>query len=94
MGQFKAKESKSADGRQIITVRFVRQTPEAEEPTIAAVFHYVFPESFCLTASNPGVLALLSVSREDTLESVLLSDEEKQLVYTAASEYATELMQG
>jgi hypothetical protein len=92
MGQFKVEASKSSDGRQLIKVRFVRQSPDSDSTAIVAVFQYVFPESFCFTEKNPGVLALLSVARSDTFESALLTEEERQMVYSAAAEQASELV--
>jgi len=92
MGQFNVTVSKSTDGRQLITVRFVRQSPDSDSTAIVAVFQYVFPESFCFTEKNPGVLALLSVARSDTFEAATLTDEERPRVYSAAAEQATELV--
>lgn len=91
MGQFKVGRSKSVDGRDLIKVRFTRQSPDSDEPSIDVTFQFVFPESFCLSAANPGVLALLSTIRTDTHEPVVLTEEERQLAYSAASEYAAEL---
>lgn len=91
MGLFKTKSTTSTDGRQIITVQFTRQGPEASEPAIKVVFEYFFPESFCVTSVNPGVLALLATIRADTHEPVSLTEEERQGVYEAASEHAGQL---
>ena len=92
MSQFTVKDSKAADGRTLIVVQFIRQAPDDTEPSINVIFQYVFPESFCVTATNPGVLVQLSTTREDTLEPAVLTDEERQLCYTAASEYLAGLL--
>jgi len=52
------------------------------------VFSVHWPEDFRLTSPAPAVLALLSVTRTDTREVVVLSDEEFKAVTREASEKA------
>ena len=86
------KDEMSVDNRALVRVIWERETPDANAPTLEAVFQYNPAESFSLTESKPGVLVLLSVTRTDTRKAVEFWDDEEAEIYQMASEYVMEKM--
>ena len=80
----------STDGKTLIRVVWERESPEANSPTIEAVFQYNQTGMFFeLTNLKPGILILLSVTRTDTRKPIAMLDEEEQEVYQMASDHAS-----
>ncbi len=77
----------ATDGRRIIIVRSVRLSDDAAEPTIESVYQVKHAEGF---TTNPQVvfLHLLSCTRQDAHESVVLDEDEQELVEGAARDTA------
>lgn len=84
--------SLSIDHQTLITVTWERETPEANAPTLEAVFQFNPASTFDLTDLKPGVLVLLSVTRTDTRQPIDLVGEERSEVFQVASDFASEIM--
>lgn len=84
-------DEKSVDKKTLVRVTWERETPEANAPTIEAVFQYNTPDTFMLTDMKPGVLVLLSVTRTDTRKPVEFWEGEEHEIYQLASDYAGNL---
>ena len=82
----------SADKKSLICVLFEREGPEANTPTIEAVFQVHRPDSYDLTNLKPPVLVLLSVTQTDTRKPAILAPDEEIEVYQLASDCASESM--
>jgi len=78
------------DGQRLITVTFVRQTPDANAPTIDVVYEVKYPEGNCL-ASDTAVLKFLSATRTDSREPIPLTKEEIAACDQEATEKAAEM---
>ena len=82
-------DESSVDGKTLIRVIWERESPDANSPTIEAVFQYNQTGLFELTNLKPGVLILLSVTRTDTRKSIAMLDEEEPEVYQMDSDHAS-----
>jgi len=71
------------DKRRLVVVSFQRQSPDADTPTIEAVYQLYWPEDFTLQG-DPYVLYFLSAIRTDTREAVQLTQEEITDIMEAA----------
>jgi hypothetical protein len=81
----------TADYRTLIKVSFDRESPNpARSPTVEVVFEYIPGEDFTLEV-NPILLVPLSVTRSDTREPMVLTDDERRLVFQEAASYAGRL---
>ena len=82
----RASRTLSADHRDLITVRFERETPAGDGATIETVFELRCAESFL--AGRSSVVIPLSCTRIDTREPVVLTETEREQVYQEATECA------
>lgn len=85
-----AEKTVSTEGRTLIVVRFEREGDDAATPVIETVYETVVPEGL-FEASSP-ILFLLSVTRQDTRETMKLTEEETRLVQAKAAHFAAKLM--
>jgi|SaaInlLV_10m_DNA_3_1039740.scaffolds.fasta_scaffold10711_2 hypothetical protein len=83
----RATYERAADKRRLIRVMFERQTPDASAPVIEAVYEVKYPEDNFI-CDDTAVLIPLSVTRTDTKETVVLTDEERDDCHQAATEKA------
>lgn len=82
-------KSKSVEGNDLITVRFEKETAVAAAPIIEAVYEVFIPEG--MFSEVPSVLTLLSATRQDTREPVVLTPEERAACATKAAEAAASM---
>ena len=85
---------KVIDGRQLIRVRFERQIPDADAPTIEVVYEIRFPENpENLLSDKPSsrYLTRLSTIRTDTNEPIPLTQEEERATSQCAIDKAAEM---
>ena len=75
-------------GRTLIRVTFERESPEADTPTIEVVFEFYLVGRL---VDDTRVLLLLSSTRTDTRESVVLTEDERKAVFEKAAEFAVDL---
>jgi len=85
-----AERGESIEGKDLIMVRWQRDTPDAAAPMLEAIFEGWIPQGvFILNddeSPTPAVLQLLSVTRVDTREAVLMTPEEREAIGVSAAE--------
>lgn len=86
----KVRHELGTGNRTLIKVRFDRQSPDADTTTIEVVFYCYFPEGMSIM-DNIRVLVHLSSTRDDTRETIILMDDEFEMVTQEAAEYAAAL---
>jgi hypothetical protein len=81
---------RSTNNKVLVKVRWEQETPDADAPTLEAVFEgFILPGSFLTdddSPAPPAVLILLSVTRVDTREPVILTSDERSEVATVAAD--------
>jgi len=80
----------AADKRQLIKVRFERESPDSDSPIIDVVYRIDYPLPLSIRKENVSVLTLVSITRTDTREAVTLTPEEAAIVHDAATTKAAE----
>ena len=80
---------KTTDGRKLIRVIFDRQSADAATVTMEVVYAVEYPDDFRLTENIP-VLTLVSTTRVDTREKVVLRKEELDQAHRDAAVKAVE----
>jgi len=79
----------AADGRQIVSVIFERESPEADSPTIEVIYEIQETTGGPFDGST-FVLTFLSATRTDTREPIRLSEDERRAVNSRAAEKVSE----
>ena len=75
----------SNDGRELVSVIFQRESPEADTPIIEIVYEVIRTEGSGLSAQTVVVINTLSVTTTDTRVPIFISQEEKNAAAEAAA---------
>jgi hypothetical protein len=84
MPTIQSRFDETTDGRKTITLRFERESPEADSPIVETVYEIESSESSPLE-EEVAVLVFLSCTRVDTREPVKLTRDERRHVVQAAA---------
>jgi hypothetical protein len=77
----------SIDNKTLVCVVWERESPDANTPTIEAIYQYR-PADWDSPKRTMGVLVLMSVTRKDTRTPIEMTREEEVEVLEIASDYA------
>jgi hypothetical protein len=77
----------SIDNKILVCVTWERESPEANTPTIEAIYQYR-PPDWDSPKRTMGVLTLMSVTRRDTRTPIDMTREEEVEVLELASDHA------
>lgn len=88
--EYRVTTETSADKRQLIRVRFERESGESDSPYIDVIYRVEYPVPISIRKENAIVLTIVSITRTDTREPVTLTPEEAEVVHDAATTKAAE----
>ena len=88
----RATHTRSTDDRLLVTVIWERETPDADAPTIEAVYEVEYSTDFSVNEAR--FLVPLSVTRTDTRVLVQMTIEEQRAVQECAANHAAGLTEG